>query len=146
MSALFSTKYISVTFRMIIVWLSNYFVYYAITLLLPTILQKLFFKSHSSRYFEYIYLAAMSVLQLGCFAIAPVIMNHPNFRRKRTLSLAFIVQGLCGLIAMFFGNINPYFLFVFMALIITVNSIAESVVMLIFRCSISTQQNCTKLC
>ena len=146
MSALFSTKYISVTFRMIIVWLSNYFVYYAITLLLPTILQQLFFKSHSSRYFEYIYLAAMSVLQLGCFAVAPIIMNHPNFRRKRTLSLAFIVQGLCGFLAIFLGNSNPYVLFVLMGLIITVNSIAESVAKFIFRCSTSTQQNCMKLC
>jgi len=146
MSALFSPKYKYITSRMIVVWLCSYFIYYAVTLLLPTILQRLFFKSQASRQFEYIYLAAMSVLQLGCYAVSPIIMNHPALRRKNSICIGFAIQGVGGVLTMLFGNSSPYALFVLMALIITSNSIAGAVTESIYRLYTSTQQSCTKLC
>ena len=90
MSQLFSQKYSSVTFKLIMSWLSIYFIYYAVTLLLPTILQRLFFKNQASRQFEYIYLAGLSALQFICYIVSPMLMNHPALGRKKLYILVLL--------------------------------------------------------
>ena len=123
MSQLFSQKYSSVTFKLIMSWLSIYFIYYAVTLLLPTILQRLFFKNQASRQFEYIYLAGLSALQFICYIVSPMLMNHPALGRKKTIYFGFVVQCIGGVLAILFGNSSPIGFFVIMSIIISSNSI-----------------------
>ena len=48
MSELFSEQYSPITWRMMLVWLAQYFVYYGITLLMPTVIQSMFHHSTAS--------------------------------------------------------------------------------------------------
>ena len=62
MSELFKGKYKSITWRLTLTWLSTYFVYYGITLLLPTVIHRMFRQTTTNSSYVYLYMAGLSVL------------------------------------------------------------------------------------
>ena len=51
--------------------------------LLPTILDQVFEKSHSNQNFKYMFLVAISIIEVAAFVLSSKIMDHPNIGRKK---------------------------------------------------------------
>ena len=103
MSEMFNEKYISSSIRLFVSWFSICFIYYGIMILLPTILERVFEKSHSNKNFKYMFLIAISMIEVAGFFLSSKIMDHPKVGRKKgvyyglaivfTVSLLIILMG-----------------------------------------------------
>jgi hypothetical protein len=88
----------SSSIRLFFSWFAICFIYYGIMILLPTILERAFEKSHSNQNFKYIFLIAISVIEIGAFFLSSKITDHPDIGRKKGvyygLAIIFIVSVL----------------------------------------------------
>ena len=62
LSEMFNNKYKESTIRLISSWFSVCFIYYGVMLLLPSILQRVFEKTHGSDNFKYMFIVIISVV------------------------------------------------------------------------------------
>ena len=127
-------------------WLANYFIYYGITLLLPTALQSVFNKSHTFKGFSYVYFAGLSIIEIAFYIITPYIMNHPQIGRKMGLFYGQFIVFVCSVLIIAFGTANVISIFLFMACIKASNSISFLVNPSLYRLFISIQLNYIKHC
>ena len=62
LSEMFNNKYKESTIRLISSWFSVCFIYYGVMLLLPSILQRVFERTHGSNNFKYMFIVIISVV------------------------------------------------------------------------------------
>ncbi len=108
------------TLYLLVAWFSVCFIYYGIFLLLPTILSR---NQKTSYNFKYMYLIAVTMVEIVCFYLSKRLMDHPNFGRKKTIYIGFFVIALCSLFLVIFGQDNILVLmiaFLVMKIFITV--------------------------
>lgn len=96
---LFNEKYFKQTFILVLAWTSVCFIYYSVMLILPSILNRN--QSFSSN-FQYIFLVIISIVECFSFYLSKIVMDHPDFGRKRSLYLGFgIIFGLSIFVTLF---------------------------------------------
>lgn len=91
------------TIYLLIAWFAVCFIYYGIFLLLPTILSR---NQKTSYNFKYMYLIAVTIVEIVCFALSKTLMDHPNFGRKKTIYIGFFVIGISSCLLIIFGENN----------------------------------------
>ena len=110
-SAMFGKKYKGSTLRLMGSWFTVCFIYYGIMLLLPTILERVFKKSHHNPNFKYLFLIAISCIEVAGFYLSTVVMDHPRVGRKKAVYYGFVgvFVGACAILG--FGEENVVVLF-----------------------------------
>lgn len=83
------------TIYLLTAWFSVCFIYYGIFLLLPTIISR---NQNVTYNFKYMYLIAVTVVEIFCFYFSKKLMDHPSFGRKKTTYIGFFVIALCSLL------------------------------------------------
>ena len=146
MKDLFNGKYRWITLKLMLIWLSVYFNYYGITLLLPTTLHRTFAHTHTVAGLEYFYLMALSVLELIFNYLSPYIMNHPSIGRKSGMFWTLVIIFVFSVLSMILGANNLIGTFVCLAVIKASITVTFAVSPFLLRSSTSTLQNCMKLC
>lgn len=81
------------------------FIYYALTLLLPSILDPIM-ESENEKYFI---ICCVSFIEIGAYGVAIKLMEHKNLGRKNSLIIAITIVSLMSL---FSGMIRSPFLFI----------------------------------
>lgn len=112
-----------------VVWTAICFIYYGITLLLPTILQRVFVRAKANHNFKYIYMIAISALEILSYSLAPRIMNNPRVGRKKAVYSCLFITFLGSLSIIAFGEENIFALFVLMAIVKTTNTVSFAVLL-----------------
>lgn len=88
------------TIHLLVAWFSVCFIYYGIFLLLPTILAR---NQRTTYNFKYMYLIAVTAVEIVCFHFSKKLMDNPMLGRKKTTYLGFLVIGLCSLMLIVYG-------------------------------------------
>jgi hypothetical protein len=126
MTELFNEKYKGTTVRIMFAWLSDYFIYYGVTLIFPTILKSLLVNSKIQG-IMYFYLGALALLEMAANGAAPFILNHPLLGFKKGFFYCFLFTLICSLLIVIVGNGNLFALFFFIAIIKIANSLTGMV-------------------
>lgn len=100
---MFNSKYKPSTIRLISSWFSVCFIYYGVMLLLPSILQRVFQKTHGSDNFKYMFIVIISVVEVASFYLSSKIMDHPSIGRKKSVYYGFFVIFIVTFLIMIFG-------------------------------------------
>lgn len=97
---LFIEKYFKQTLILVLSWTSVCFLYYAVMLILPSILNR---NQTFSNSFQYFFLIVISIVE--CFSVfaSKIVMDHPDFGRKRSLYLGFGIMFILSVIIVTFG-------------------------------------------
>ena len=107
-------KYKPFTVRLVVSWFAVCFIYYGIMLLLPTILYRVFqdgggegerstsSTSHQEN-FKYLFLIAISLVEVAGFYLATSIMDHPSIGRKKGVFYGLFTVGLASLLIFLLG-------------------------------------------
>lgn len=91
-------------------WTAACFLYYAIMLMLPSILSR---NSGSfSENFQYIFLIVISAVETFAFYGAKIVMDHPEYGRKRSVYLGYSIMFVLSLMITVAGESNKAFLLV----------------------------------
>lgn len=100
---LFNAKYFKQTLILCFAWTAACFLYYAIMLMLPSILSR---NSNFSSNFQYIFLIVISAVEVFAFYSAKIVMDHPEYGRKRSLYLGYGLMFILSLALTVFGESN----------------------------------------
>jgi magnesium-transporting ATPase (P-type) len=103
LSEMFNEKYKESSIRLISSWFSVCFIYYGVMLLLPSILQRVFNKTHGSQNFKYFFIVVISVVEVGAFYFSSKIMDHPNIGRKKSVYYGLGTIFFVTMLIMIFG-------------------------------------------
>lgn len=101
--ALFNEKYSKQTIILCFAWTSACFLYYAVMLMLPTILSR---NQSFSANFQYIFLIIISLVETVSFMISKILMDHPLYGRKRSIYLGFSIIFILSILILIFGENN----------------------------------------
>jgi MFS transporter, putative metabolite:H+ symporter len=110
-------KYYASTVRLLFSWFTVGFIYYGIMILLPSILQRVFEKDQRPEGFKYIFLVAISLVEVGGFFAASSIMDSPKIGRKKGVYYGMTTVFLASLLILFFGEDNILILFITLAVV-----------------------------
>lgn len=108
---MFNNKYKESTIRLLSSWFSVCFIYYGVMILLPSILQRVFSRSHSNQNFKYLFIVVISIVEVAAFYLSSMIMDHPNIGRKRSVYYGFGAIFLVTACIFLFGEENKFMLF-----------------------------------
>jgi hypothetical protein len=97
---LFNEKYYKQTFILILAWTSICFMYYAVMLILPSILNR---NNSFTENFQYVFLVFISIVECFSFKVSNSVMDHPSFGRKRSLYLGVGIMCIFSVIILVFG-------------------------------------------
>lgn len=103
---LFNPKYLRFTMRLIVIWLSICFISYGMTLLLPTILERVFKKSQVHSSYKYLFMMLTSVIEVVGYCISPTLSDNLLFGRKKTVYSSLLIIILCSILILFTGEYN----------------------------------------
>lgn len=131
MKEMFNETYFSSTVRLIISWFSGCFVFYGITVLLPSILEKHVTQSKSDQNIKYLFLILISILEVVGFSTATCIMDHPLIGRKKGVSYGFLIVLLVSSLIILIGESN--FVVLLVALAIIKFSISSTFLVLLYQ-------------
>jgi MFS family permease len=109
---MFNEKYKESSIRLLSSWFSVCFIYYGVMILLPSILQRVFSRSHGSQNFKYFFIVVISVVEVGAFFLSSKIMDHPKIGRKRSVYYGFAAIFAVTALIFLFGEENKAMLFV----------------------------------
>lgn len=88
-SEMFNRKYKESTIRLLSSWFTVCFIYYGVMILLPSILQRVFSRTHSNQNFKYLFIVVISIVEVAAFYLSSMIMDHPNIGRKKSVYYGF---------------------------------------------------------
>ena len=100
---LFNDKYCKQTLILCFAWTAACFLYYAIMLMLPSILSR---NNSFSSNFQYIFLIVISAVETFAFYGAKIVMDHPEYGRKRSVYLGYSIMFILSLAITVFGESN----------------------------------------
>lgn len=73
-------------------------------ILLPSILQRVFSKTHGSQNFKYLFIVLISIVEVAAFYFSSKIMDHPQIGRKRSVYYGFIAIFIVTLLILVCGE------------------------------------------
>lgn len=135
---MFNKKYQASSIRLISSWFSACFIYYGVMLLLPSILQRAFNKTHSNQNFKYLFIVVISIVEVASFFFSSKIMDHPLIGRKRSVYYGFAAIFIVTVLIIIAGEENTYLLFLAFVVIKFVVSSTFMVTNYLVRRSIHT--------
>lgn len=106
---LLNEKYLKQTLILCFAWTAACFLYYAVMLMLPSILAR---HSDFTSNSQYIFLIVISSVEVVSFYSAKLVMDHPDFGRKRSVYLGYGVMFILSSSLIIFGESNMLFLMV----------------------------------
>ena len=109
---MFNEKYYSSTVRLLVSWFTVCFIYYGVMILLPSILERVFIKSKRDQNFKYLFIVAVSVIEVGGFWGASMIMDHPQVGRKKGVYLGMGIVCIISVFIILMGEDNIMLLFI----------------------------------
>lgn len=98
---LFNEKYFKSTLILCFAWTAACFLYYAVMLMLPSILSR-----HSGTFsenFQYIFIIIISGVEVFAFWVSKIVMDHPEYGRKRSVYLGYGIMFLLSVLITVFG-------------------------------------------
>ena len=112
-----------------IIWLTYNFIGFGITLVLPTAIHKVFAQANSSPGMEYAYLAGITLIEILLNYVTPLIMNHPQLGRHKTVEWTLGIVALVSSLTVAFGSTSLTAILVLVAMLKAANTIGLMVTM-----------------
>lgn len=85
------------------IWISINFIYYGLSMLLPTILERVFAKAKADPNFKYAYMIGISLIELCSYVVGPSLIDHPDIGRKRAIYSCLMVTFVLTIIIIVLG-------------------------------------------
>lgn len=103
-SEMFNDKYKDSSIRLLSSWFSVCFIYYGVMILLPSILQRVFSRTHTNQNFKYLFIVVISMVEVAAFYFSSKIMDHPNMGRKKSVYYGFTTILIVTVLILIFGE------------------------------------------
>lgn len=113
-------------------------------ILLPSILQRVFTRTHSNQNFKYLFIVLISIVEVAAFFFSSKIMDHPKIGRKRSVYYGFAAIFIVTVLILICGEENKFILFTAFVVIKFVASATFMVLVMLLRRSIHILPKYTK--